>query len=366
MLPSVANGIPMRWHCMLLPVTVFVILGFLFQAQFLFQPQAGVTNPDLSAVGQVIGGFTDDANSEDYKQPTFKLGETELFLNAYLNPYVKGVFVIAVGEEGAAVEEGYAQVVKGLPWKLNLKAGQYRLGFGKLNAAHPHIYPFIESPRSLQALLPGEEGFNDAAIQASILLPTPGSWASTVSGDLLRGHAFHPNSSKTELGWLGRWSNAFLVGDAGVLEVGASVAQGTHDPELNTKTLLAGLDSKAEWVFTSQLRLVTQGELIMNSTENIDSLSNKTTTSRLGGYGFANLCFGTQYIGGVFYDQFQAIENDQKTNRAFKAYAGYAVLEESTLLRVSYEVFLPEDEDSIQSLALQLVFSMGPHKPHLF
>ena len=53
-------------------------------------------------------------------------------------------------------------------------------------------------------------------------------------------------------------------------------------------------------------------------------------------------------------------------DRAFRVFGGFAVMEESTLLRLMYERFLPQDQDAINTVTLQLLFSMGPHKPHQF
>jgi hypothetical protein len=141
---------------------------------------AGVTNPDISVIGQIISQKNDNAASENANTATLHLGETELVCDAWLNPYARGFFVFAIGTDGLATEEAYIAIIKGLPGTLNLKGGQYRVGFGKLNPVHPHAYPFIEAPRVLSAMLPGgEDGFNDVGAQASVLLPSAGSWPPT-------------------------------------------------------------------------------------------------------------------------------------------------------------------------------------------
>src|SRR5690606_19060104 len=126
---------------------------------------AGVLNPDLSALGQLRASASDEAGP-DRGHPALGLGESELILTAPLNPYFNGAFTFAAHDEGVEVEEAYVAMVRGLPWGLGLKAGKYRLGFGKLGAAHPHRYPFIDPPRAWSSLMPGgEEGFNEAAVQ---------------------------------------------------------------------------------------------------------------------------------------------------------------------------------------------------------
>ena len=112
-------------------------------------------------------------------------------------------------------------IFNGLPSGLGVKLGEYRLGFGKLNPAHPHAYPFITAPRVMSQFLPGDDGFNEVATELSYLLPfTEGSWASNVSVDALNGSSFHPDESQTKMGYLERWTNSFLISDVTPLDIG--------------------------------------------------------------------------------------------------------------------------------------------------
>lgn len=335
--------------------------------------QAGVTNPDLSAIGQVFGGMTDDAASPDAKEPTLKLGEAEVVLDAYLNPYFKGWLTISGSEDGFALEEAYTSMVKGLPWGLGIKAGKYRLGFGKTNPSHPHAYPFIATPRSLASLLPGGgDGFNETAVQVSDFLPMPGDWASTVSVDLLQGKQFHPadsglNAEATRLGWLGRWANDFLLGDRGALETGISGATGTDDVGRDSRAYLFGADVKAKFYLegASQLTMVAEG--VFNHGHTADTAAHSFAAEDRKGFNvWADYRYHTQYNGGLFYEQWERQGQASSTDRAFRVFAGYAVLEESTLLRASYEYFMPDGGGAVNTVALQLLFSMGPHKAHQF
>ena len=128
--------------------------------------KAGVVNPDISVIGQLIYKYHDEKGVEGARKPSLDLGETELVFDSYLNPYAKGTFVFSVGNEGLGTEEAYIDVIKGLPDGLALRGGKYRLGFGKLNPVHPHVYPFIEAPRVMAAMLPGEDGLNDVGARA--------------------------------------------------------------------------------------------------------------------------------------------------------------------------------------------------------
>jgi hypothetical protein len=331
---------------------------------------AGVTNPDISALGQVIGGYTDDPSSPSADEATLQSGEMELVLDAYLNPYVKGWFTLSGSEEGFELEEGYASIVKGLPWGLAAKIGKSRLDFGKVNPMHPHAYPFIAPPRALVSLLPGgEEGFNETGAQVSDLLPTPGDWASTVSAEVIEGAEFHPDRDFTRLGWLGRWANDFLIGETGALETGLSVSEGkTVSPESDAAWLY-GADVKAKFYLPNSSQLTLQAEGVYRrfpEPESAGADSVVVNDNRGGFLAFADYRYHTRWNGGLFYEQWERGEGTDKTDRAFRAFAGFAVMEETTLLRLMYERFLPEGEDAVNSVSLQFLFSMGPHKAHQF
>ncbi len=328
---------------------------------------AGVVNPDISAIGQVRSGMTDDAASPNNGEPTLSLGETELVLVSYLNPFLKGAFTLSGGEDGVGVEEAFVTWVKGLPWGLGLKAGKYRLGFGKLNPVHPHANPFIDTPRAWISLMPGgEEGFNEAAVQGSILLPTPGDWASTLSADVLQGAQFHPSEEQTRLGWLGRWSNAFLLGESGALETGISGATGLDNVAKDLRGYLAGADLKAKLYLNGGSQITIQSEGFFRHANSADSTLLISSEDRLGFYAMADYRYHVRSNFGAMYDQYDRAGEASKIDRSVRAFAGYTMLEESTLLRISYEYFIPEGEAGVSTVSMQLLFSMGPHKPHQF
>lgn len=98
--------------------------------------RAGVVNPDISVVGQPFIRTTDDPADPDRERLQLNVGETEFVFDAYLNPYARGFFTVALAEEGIELEEGFFSLLRGLPGGLAMKGGQYRVGFGKLNPAH--------------------------------------------------------------------------------------------------------------------------------------------------------------------------------------------------------------------------------------
>jgi hypothetical protein len=349
------------------PIAALVFTALLFAVAMPFPCAAGVVNPDISAIGQLRAGLSGDPASPDKGEPALSLGETELILDAWLNPYLKGNFTLSGGEEGVGVEEAYASWVKGLPLGLGLKAGKYRMGFGKLNPVHPHVNPFIDPPDAWISLMPGgEEGFNEAAVQASILLPTPGDWASTLSADVIQGAQFHPDEAQTRLGWLGRWSNAFLLGDAGALEAGVSGATGIDDVAEDVRGYLAGADVKAKLYLDGGSQFTVQGEGLFRRSHAVDSVTGVSAEDRSGFYAVADYRYHVHMNFGGMYDQYERAGDPSMTDRSVRAFAGYTMLEESTLLRVSYGYSMPEGGDAFGTLSAQLLFTMGPHKAHQF
>ena len=58
--------------------------------------------------------------------------DMELFVDGYLNPYAKGTGNISYEGGEFSVEELYAEIVRGLPFDMQIKAGKYLAGFGQL------------------------------------------------------------------------------------------------------------------------------------------------------------------------------------------------------------------------------------------
>ena len=152
--------------------------------------RAGVVNPDISVIGQPTLTWNDVAGNPAAKRPVFDVGETEFVFDSALNPYARGFFTASLAKGQFDLEEGYFTLLRGLPGDIVLKGGKYRVGFGKLNPAHPHTYPFGERFDVLAAYLPGTEAFDETGVDISWRVPLPGTWAVTANADLLQGDSF--------------------------------------------------------------------------------------------------------------------------------------------------------------------------------
>ncbi|MEQ1834429.1 MAG: hypothetical protein ABL977_15390, partial [Candidatus Eisenbacteria bacterium] len=243
---------------------------------------AGVTNPDISVIGQPLIRWTDDPASTASKRPVFDVGETEFVFDAALNPYARGFFAVSMAEGEVGVEEGYFSLLRGLPGAVTLKGGKYRAGFGKLNPAHPHTYPFAERFGVLAAYLPGEESFNETGLSVGWRVPVPGSWSITANADVLQGDSFRierqvsqfPNdpgalggesldrSAEPRSAWLGRLAAFAPIGERSGLELGLSATEGTNNVAAAARTRVLGGDAKLKLWTNASAYLLVQGEYL--------------------------------------------------------------------------------------------------------
>jgi hypothetical protein len=357
---------------------------------------AGVVNPDISVVGQPFIGWTDDSSDPAHKRPTLALGEVEGVFDAYLNPYSRGTFVLAIGDEGVEVEEGYFQLLRGLPGGLAVKGGKYRMGFGKMNSVHPHALPFAEPFRVLR-YLPGDESFNETALQLSERIPVPGDFSLTASADWLQGDTFRieressgdpsdPLESDPEAdrpaeprpGILGRISGFGQIGDRSGYELGISATEGTNSVAARARTRVLGADAKLKLWNGPASYLIVQAEALHLKRDEAGwdptMLSyTKTEVAPTGGYAYADYNFKVRYNVGAGFERFQDPTPDKTWNTGFKVFAGYSLLEETTAFRLDWDHFSPgtppsltEAPPDVNTVTLRVIFSMGPHKAHQF
>src|SRR6476659_9515327 len=140
------------------------------------QPQQGRSslsfNPDIGVIGDFQGSYISKGN----KNFNAYLNETELSLQAVVDPYIRADFFLSFGRDpetgkyGVEVEEGFLTTLS-LPARLQLKVGKFRSAVGRVNTVHPHALPFIDMPNAYVNYF-GEEGLKDEGLSLSWLLPT--------------------------------------------------------------------------------------------------------------------------------------------------------------------------------------------------
>lgn len=356
---------------------------------------ARASNPDISVIGQPFARWTDDAAEPGRRRPRLDVGETELFLTAPLNPYARGTVVAAMADGEAGIEEAYFTMSRGLPLGLEIKGGKYRAGFGRLNAAHPHTYPFAERFRVLAEFLPGEEAFNETGVQASARLALAGDAALTLSADWLQGDSFRreressgaPNdpleaggddgAGEPRAAVLGRAAAFVPLRGQSAVEFGLSATQGTGNAAAAARTTLLGADVKAKLWNSPSSYLALQGEWLSLEREDAGwdeaaASYTRASASPSGLYFYADYNFDRRYNVGASFERWQSAAPGEPWNDAFGVFAGLALMEETTVFRAGWERFRAatpeggEAPEAVNAFTLRVVWSMGPHKAHQF
>ncbi len=351
-------------------------------------------NPDISVIPRFLVESNDGERLGDgireFSRPDFQFQELEMVVAAYLNPFARADVVLTLPgpdvEKGKlGLEELYATVLRGLPLDLNVRLGKYRVDFGKINMQHPHQWPFITQPLSQERFL-GEEGLNDLGISLSALLPT-GDVYSKLTLDVLRGIPIgeatgieDTTGAKPTYATSGRLMGFFPLGEYSDLETGLSFYTGTHDPYNRLRFWYWNLDVKYKYKPDMYTSLVVQGEFLLNRrrasqdrefNQFLDANGNPEVrrVSTAGMYLYADYQFMKTYSIGARFDWSQSPYSSDDRARAIAVFFGYYPVEETLGIRVQYQntrVETTVGSQSVNSIGLQVLFSLGPHKAHPF
>ncbi|HEX7252079.1 MAG TPA: hypothetical protein VF376_04285, partial [Thermoanaerobaculia bacterium] len=135
-------------------------------------------NPSISVIGNFLGVV---GHNPVENLPNASLRESELGLQAVVDPYARADFFISFGESGVEVEEGYVTFTS-LPWQLLAKVGRMRVSFGKINTLHLHVLPWPDEPLTVVNLLGGEEGWKGTGVSLGRIIPLPADTFSELTG----------------------------------------------------------------------------------------------------------------------------------------------------------------------------------------
>lgn len=376
-------------------------------------------NPNISLIG-TFNTFTNNIkNTPEYGKLNFDTPGMELFVDGYLNPYSRASANVAFHEGEFHLEEIYAEILRGLPLDMQIKAGKFLVGFGKVNTLHPHAWPFLEQPLFHQVFF-GEEGFNDIGVNVSFIFPTE-SFYSNFDIGIFKGTSFSANHSHNGIpeenqidsltesplnspAVVARLSSFFDLSDYTNLEIGVNGSYGVHSkwdihvPKVDTfgdtnsvaqakslKYYWGGIDFKLKYKPDSYTAITFQGEGLINRRnvflpgEAIDGAGNITS---FGGFLLADYLFSKQFSIGAKYDftygivddeaAFNTLANDDKNKtQGISGWFGYYPVEETLAVRLgiqnlSFNYSDGTKRDDELKVTLQLLFSLGPHKAHPF
>ena len=380
------------------------LIFYLLLINSLVMAQSNI-NPDISLIGMFDTYTNFIKDTPEYGKLNFDIPSFELFIDGYLNPYARATANIAFEEGEFSAEEIYAQILRGLPLDIQIKAGKYLLGFGKLNTVHPHAWPFIDRPLWQQMYF-SDEGFNDIGLDVNFILPTEDFYSSLDLG-VYTGNSMALNTAGEEtdpeevrgnsLIFVGRLGSFFSLNDFNNLDVGLSGSYGNYAqssfyirdsigfPNQMLKYFYGGLDFKFKYKPDSYTSLVIQGEAILNHRDVIRGTDTDPVIETISTYGafiyfdyqfFKQFSVGAKYdfTYGVIGDDYSATtlsNDDLNTTSGIEGWIGFYPVEETLAFRLSTQyLFFNLDDDMTKdgetTITLQMVFSLGPHKAHQF
>jgi hypothetical protein len=319
-------------------------------------------NPSVSVIGNylAVGG-----QNHVSTLPSSELRESELGLQAIVDPYARADFFLSFGEHGVDVEEGFVTFTS-LPESLLAKVGRMRVSFGKINSLHLHVLPWPDEPLPVVDLLGGEEGWIGTGVSLARLLPLPGDTFSELTAQVFRGDSegLFSAPSRGDLAYNGHYRIFRDLNEATNLDLGLSYAYGPNGTTLDAKTRLEGLDLTLRYkpLVTGLYRsLVLRGEWMRSLRSQPGGEQRATGWFASADYQLAKRWF----FGG-------RVEASDRATAARREDTGRALLltfwpsEFSQLRAELRRRHYGLEEQEATELLLQLQFAIGAHGAHPF
>src|SRR6202158_4304032 len=259
----------------------------------------------------MIGDFTGSAGHNPVNStPSLQMHETELGVQAIIDPYARGDFFLSFGEQGVNLEEGYITLTA-LPAGLVAKVGKFRGAFGKVNTMHNHVLPWVDRPLVSNNLVGGEDGIDDAGVSVERILPAPKGIFLEATGQLFRGDSGNPQSplfhasTKNDVSAVAHLRSYKDLTESTNIDLGLSYARGHNDLGSNFLTQLYGVDATLRW---KPLRRAIYHSFVGRSEfvwSRLDQRNRQVTPFRY--YVSADYQFARRWFAGARFDRSEAM-----------------------------------------------------------
>jgi hypothetical protein len=322
-------------------------------------PSSKVFNPDVAVVGNVLGAA--GTNSIE-NSPALQLEEAEASFQAVIDPYARGDFFIAVGPEGAELEEGFITFTS-LPGGLLVKAGKLRGQFGKVNAMHTHALSWTDRPLVTRNLVGGDEGISDGGVSVSKLIPNRLLFLEA-TGEVFGGRSdVFAGSDRSQMSYIGRLRGYRDLTEGTNIDLGTSFAFGYTDVEPDATRRLFGVDATLRYRPLRRAiyrRFLARTELVWNQ----DRLES-TRPTVFGMYASGEYQFARRWFAGGRYDYSQ-----RPLDSSLVDTGGAATLtfwpSEFSQVRGQYRRTNYAEGVTANEFLFQFLFSIGAHGAHVF
>lgn len=338
---------------------------------------AKLLNPDISLIGDFIGAAGRNTISPS---PLLELHESEVGMQAIIDPYARADVFLSFGEQGVNVEEGYVTFTS-LPAGLLMKVGKMRADFGKVNTIHNHALSFIDRPLATNNLVGGEDGIQDAGISVSRFIPAPKGWFMEGTAEVFRGDS-------GDLFRATRRQDASVVGHLRVyrdlsestnLDLGVSYAHGHNNAGLgmaNSSDFFTNLYSADATLRWKPLRraiyhsFLFRNELFWSARDQLSPSEAFETQHAFGLYSSAEYRANRRWTVGGRFDRSGRATNAKLTDTGFSAILTYWPSEFSQIrgqYRYGHLWDIPNNKfTNANEFLFQFLFVMGAHGAHPF
>jgi hypothetical protein len=338
---------------------------------------AKLLNPDISLIGDFIGTAGHNAVSPS---PSMQLHESEIGMQAIIDPYARADAFFSFGETGVSVEEGYVTFTS-LPAGLLLKVGKMRADFGKVNTIHNHALPYIDRPLVTNNLVGGEDGIDDAGMSLSRFIAAPKGWFIEGTAQAYRGDSDDVFSAyrRQDLSVVGHLRGYRDLSESTNLDLGVSYARGNSAGLITAAnpsaffTNLYGADATLRWKPLRRAvykNLLFRTELFWSARDQLSAFNVFETQHAFGMYSSAEYRLNRRWTVGGRLDRSGRATNASLTDTGFSGILTYWPSEFSQI-RGQYRyghlaIANPGDFTNANEFLFQFLFVMGAHGAHPF
>ena len=307
--------------------------------------------------GYGIDGFVEETEEIPFnKNRGFNLNYAEFSMHSTVDPYFDADAIFHLHPDEFEIEEAYITTRK-LPANLQIKAGQFRSGFGRINSIHQHAQHFTSQPLVYEAML-GVEGIKDAGIALHWVAPTDnyimaGVEALQGSNELSFGY---PEENNLFVGYL---KTGFDLGESSTVLTGASVAKGKTED--NKDSSIYGAELTLKYILDSYSSLSWQSEYLYRDRDD---------AKQAGLYSQLVYNMNSSWEIGARYDAItKNLKNQPDDLKKYSAIIDYKPFEFSKL-RLQYTLdksksFGGKRKDENQ-ITLEFLIEAGAHGAHAF
>ena len=322
-----------------------------------------VFNPDIAVIGDFLGAV--GKNDSDRATPSLEMHESELSLQAIVDPYARADFFLTFSPDEVGVEEGFITFTS-LPANLLLKVGKMRASFGKVNQMHNHVMPWTDRPLVTQDLVGGEEGISDAGLSLSRLFPNKLLFIEATA-EVYRGESpdLFRAPRRQDVTLVGRLRGYRDLTESTNLDFGGSFARGTSVDEVpGLHTSLIGADLAFRYRPLRRAiykRLIARTELVWSRRD----LTDGSEAHAFGGYVSGEYQFAQRWFAGVRVDHSERADDPSLVDKGGSVLLTYWPSEFSQI-RGQYRHTSYGEGIKANELLFQFQFSIGAHGAHTF